>query len=432
MAVIDVIYLTTLVVDDESPKASNRRMSLAGNYLTSPSVWHTMTRASVVGTGMTDFGVYTKPIAELFADAAIPALEEAGVSNAEIDAFYFGNVLGGAILNETHLAPQVASHIGLPPGTSVQRYEDACATGSLALTHAVRAVESGDHDVVLVGGAERCTPAGTGIETSEMTRIFGSGAHRQYEQAPGMTTASVFALHTQRHMHEYGTTEEQLAEIAVKNHYHGSMNDRAQFGDEKTVEEVLNSPIIASPFRLLDCCPFSDGASAVVVVSEGAAESFDTDPVDIAGISHQANPAPVSDQPNPPSTDMVRRAADDVFEQAGFGPADVDVSEVHDCFTGAEILALEALGLVLDGEAGPVSSAGRTRIDGDIPVNPSGGLKAKGHPIGATGTAQIVELTEQLRGDSGQRQVEGASRALAHNVGGMTATAVVTALEARP
>jgi acetyl-CoA C-acetyltransferase/acetyl-CoA acyltransferase len=390
-----------------------------------------MARASVVGTGMTDFGVYTKPIAELFADAALPALDEAGVSNSEVDAFYFGNVLGGAILNETHLAPQVASHVGLPPGTSVQRYEDACATGSLALKHGVRAVETGEHDVVLVGGAERCTPAGTGIETSEMTRIFGSGAHRQYEQAPGMTTASVFALHTQRHMHEYGTTEEQLAEVAVKNHYHGSMNSRAQFGDEKTVEEVLESPVIASPFRLLDCCPFSDGASAVVVVSEEAAESYGVEPVDVAGISHQANASPVADQPNPPSTQMVRRAARDTYDQAGFGAEDVDVTEVHDCFTGAEILALEALGLVEDGQAGPATVQGRTRLSGDIPVNPSGGLKAKGHPIGATGTAQIVELTEQLRGESGERQVADATRALAHNVGGMTATAVVTALEAR-
>ena len=390
-----------------------------------------MARASIVGTGMTDFDIYEKPIAELFADAALPAIDEAGLPNSEIDAFYFGNVLGGAIINETQLAPQIASYIGLPPGTSIQRYEDACATGSLALKHAVRAVETGEHDVVLVGGAERCTPAGTGIETSEMTRIFGSGAHKQYEQAPGMTTASVFALHTQRHMHDYGTTEEQLAQVAVKNHYHGSMNARAQFAEEKTVEEVLDSPIIASPFHLLDCCPFSDGASAVVIVSEDTAESYDAEPVDITGISHQANPVPVADQPNPPSTEMVRRAARETYNQAGITPGDIDVTEVHDCFTGAEILALEALGLVEDGQGGPATAEGRTRLSGDIPVNPSGGLKAKGHPIGATGTAQIVELTEQLRDDSGKRQVEGAERALAHNVGGMTATAVVTALEAQ-
>ncbi|WP_233710718.1 thiolase family protein [Natronococcus pandeyae] len=390
-----------------------------------------MARASVVGTGMTDFGVYTKPIAELFADAALPAIDDAGIANDEIDAFYFGNVLGGATTNETHLAPQVASYIGLTPETSVQRYEDACATGSLALKHGVRAVETGDHDVVLVGGAEQCTPKGTGIETSEMTRIFGSGAHKQYEQAPGMTTASVFALHTQRHMHEYGTTEKHLAEVAVKNHYHGSMNSRAQFSEEKTVEEVLDSPIIASPFRLLDCCPFSDGASAVVIVSEDAAESYGVDPIDITGISHQANPVPVADQPNPPSTDMVRRAAQNVYEQADIGPNDVDVAEIHDCFTGAEILALEALGLFEDGQAGPATTEGRTRLDGEMPINPSGGLKAKGHPIGATGTAQIVELTEQLKGESGDRQVEDAKQAIAHNVGGMTATAVVTAMEAR-
>lgn len=390
-----------------------------------------MSNTSVVGAGMTDFGVYTKPLPELFADAALPALDDAGVESDEVDALFFGNVLGGAVENETHLAPKVAGYLGLPPEAKVQRYEDACATASLALERAVSAVESGEHEVALVGGVERCTPQATGIETSEMTRIFGSGAHKQYEQAPGMTTASVFALHTQRHMHEYGTTERQLAEVAVKNHAHGSMNDRAQFDEPKTVEEVLESPLIASPFRLLDCCPFSDGASAVVVVSDEAAESYGAEPVDIAGISHATNPMPVADQPDPPSTEMVRRATRETYDRAGFGAEEVDFAEVHDCFTGAEILALEATGLFDDGEAGPATEAGRTRLGGEIPVNPSGGLKSKGHPIGATGTAQVVELTEQLRGESGDRQVAGAERALAHNVGGMTATAVITAMEAR-
>jgi len=390
-----------------------------------------MSHTSVVGTGMTKFGVHTKPLAELFADAAIPALDEAGIESDEVDALFFGNVLGGAIENATHLAPKVAGHLGLPSGAKVQRYEDACATASLALERAVTAVEAGEHDVALAGGVERCTPQATGTETSEITRIFGSGAHKQYEQAPGMTTASVFALHTQRHMHEYGTTERQLAEVAVKNHAHGSMNNRAQFDETKTVEEVLESPVIASPFRLLDCCPFSDGASAVVVVSQDAADSYSAQPVDIAGISHASNPMPIADQPDPPSTEMVRRATRETYDQAGFGADEVDVAEVHDCFTGAEILALEATGLFEDGEAGPATEAGRTRLGGEVPVNPSGGLKSKGHPIGATGTAQVVELTEQLRGASGDRQVAGAEKALAHNVGGMTATAVITAMEAR-
>lgn len=390
-----------------------------------------MARASVIGAGMTNFGVYTKPLSELFADAALPALDDAGIANSEVDALFFGNVLGGATENETHLAPKVAGHLGLPAEAKIQRFEDACATASLALKHAVGAVESGRHDIALVGGVERCTPQSTGIKTSKMTHIFGSGAHKQYEQAPGMTTASVFALHTQRHMHEYGTTEEQLAEVAVKNHYHGSMNERAQFDETKTVDEVLESPIIASPFRLLDCCPFSDGASAIVIVSEDAAESYDVEPVDIAGIAHASNPMPVADQPNPPSTDMVRRAARDTYDQAGFSAEEIDFAEVHDCFTGAEILALEATGLFDDGEAGRATEEGRTYLGGDIPINPSGGLKSKGHPIGATGTAQIVELTEQIRGKSGDRQVEDAERGLAHNVGGMTATAVITAMEAR-
>lgn len=387
-----------------------------------------VTKAAVVGAGMTRFGPHDKTLAELFADAALPALTDAGVSQDEIDALYFGNTLGGMTENETHLAPKVASHIGLR-GVPCQRFEDACATSSNAFKHAVQAVENGVHDVVLVGGVERCTPT-TGIPTAEMTEIFASAAHREYEQPTGVTFPGIFGLLTQRHMHEHGTTREQLAEIAVKNHYHGSLNPRAHFGKDTSVEEVLDSPVIAEPFHLLDCCPFSDGASAVVVANPELADSFDGGRVDVTGIGHGTDIIPLADKADLTNTQAAREAATEAYTQASIKPDAVDFAEVHDCFTGAEVMAIEALGLVETGDGGAAAANGLTRLGGQVPVNPSGGLKAKGHPIGATGTAQIVELTEQLRGDADQRQVEDATTGVAHNLGGDTGTTIVTVMEA--
>jgi acetyl-CoA C-acetyltransferase/acetyl-CoA acyltransferase len=378
---------------------------------------------------MTTFGVHDRTLAELFAEAVFPAVDDAGVETTEIDALYLGNAMGGQTENETHLAPKLATHAGMA-GIPAQRFEDACATSSNALKNAVQAVEAGVHDVVLVGGVERCTPE-TGLDTPAMTEVFASAAHRQVEQPTGLTFPGAFALLTKRHMHEHGTTEEQLAEIAVKNHYHGSLNPRAHFGRDISVEEVLDSPIVADPFHLMDCCPFSDGGSAVVVVGEDAADSFDGEAVDITGVGHATDVVPMADKAHPSTTQSARDAAAQAYEQANTTADAMDFAEVHDCFTGAEVMATEAIGLFEDGGAGPAAAEGRTRLDGDVPVNPSGGLKAKGHPIGATGTAQIVELTEQLRGEAGDRQVDGAQEAVAHNLGGGAATTVVTVMEGR-
>lgn len=387
-----------------------------------------MARASIVGAGMTKFAIHDTTLQELFAEAAFAAIDDAGVSTDEIDGLYLGNTMGGMTEHSIHLAPAIASHIGLS-GIPCQRFEDACATSSNAFKHAVQAVESGRHDVVIAGGVERCSRS-TGIDTPGMTRIFDSVVHKQTEQPAGMTAPGFFALLTKRHMHEHGTTREQLAEIAVKNHYHGSLNPRAQFGDEITIDDVLESPMVADPFRLYDCCPFSDGASAVIVASEDAVGSFDGEAVDVAGIGHSTDTVPIADNSAPHRTEAARRAARAAYEQAGIGPAEVDFAEVHDCFTGEEVMAVEALGLYEDGDGGPAAAAGDFYIDGAMPINPSGGLKAKGHPLGATGTAQLVELTDHLRGDAGDRQVEGASTGVAHNLGGDASTTMVTVLEA--
>lgn len=388
-----------------------------------------MPQASIVGTGMTRFGVHETPLAELFGDAALSAFDDASIGTDEIDALYLGNAMGGMTENDTHLAPKLASHVGCA-GVPAQRFEDACASSANAFKHAVETIEEGRHEVVLVGGVERCSPE-TGIGTDAMTRVFASAAHRQYEQPAGLTFPGVFALLTKRHMHEYGTTEEHLAEVAVKNHYHGTLNPRAHFGRETTVEDVLDSPIVADPFHLMDCCPFSDGASAVIVANEALATSFDGESVDVAGIGHATDIAPLADMSHPPSTQAARDAAAQAYEIAEISAENLDIAEVHDCFTGAEVMATEALGLFEDGEGGPAAAEGRTALDGEIPVNPSGGLKAKGHPIGATGTGQLVELTEQLRGEAGDRQIEDVERAVAHNLGGDAATTVVTVMEER-
>jgi acetyl-CoA acetyltransferase len=387
-----------------------------------------MARVSVVGANMTAFGVHETTLSELFAEAALGAYDDADIGPNDIDALYLGNAMGGQTENDTHLAPEVASQIGLA-GIPCQRYEDACATSSNAFKNAVQTVEAGVHDTVLVGGVERCTPE-TGLGTGEMTRIFASASDQYYEQPTGLTFPGVFALLTKRHMHDHGTTEEQLAHIAVKNHENGTRNPNAQFGKETTVEEVLSSPVVADPFHLMDCCPFSDGASAVVVTSDDRADSFDV-PVDVSGVGHATDIVPLSAKPVPHATQAARDAASQAYGQAGTSAGEMDFAEVHDCFTGAEVMASEAIDFFEDGEGGPAAEEGRTAIDGDRPINPSGGLKAKGHPIGATGTAQIVELTEQLRSDADKRQIDGAERAVAHNLGGDAATTVVTVMEVR-
>lgn len=377
---------------------------------------------------MTTFGVHESPLPDLFAHAALDAYDDAGVGPADIDAFYVGNAMSGQAENDTHLAPTLATEVGLA-GIPAQRFEDACATSANAFKNAVEAVDAGIHDTILVGGVERCTPE-TGKGTGEMTRIFASASHRQYEQPSGLTFPGVFALLTNRHMHDYGTTEEQLAHVAVKNHENGARNPRAHFDTETTVEEVLDSPMVAEPFHLMDCCPFTDGAAAVVVTSDDRAASFEQ-PVDVTGVGHATDLVPLGLKPTLHATQAARDAAAQAYEQAEIAATDIDFAEVHDCFTGAEVMASEAIGFFEDGEGGPAAKAGRTALSGDRPINPSGGLKAKGHPIGATGAAQIVELTEQLRGEADERQLNDPTHGLAHNLGGDAGTTVISVMEAR-
>lgn len=377
---------------------------------------------------MTAFGEHDASLPELFTDAAKTALADAGVGPGEVEALFLGNSFGGEMEGQSHLGPLVASYLGVP-GIPVSRIEDACASSSNAFRQAVRAVETGRHEVVLVGGVER-TSAATGRDTAERTRTFGAAADGRYEQPVGVTFPGVFALVSRRSVHDGLYDEREMASVAVKNHANGSMNPRAHLRNEIAVDDVLDSPVVASPLKLYDCCPFTDGASAAVVTTPEYAASLRDDPVTVRAVEQATGRTPLHDKPDLTELDTVERAGQRAYEAAGLTPADVDVLEAHDCFTSAEIMATEALGFFEKGSGGRAAAEGLTALDGVLPVNPSGGLKSKGHPVGATGVAQIVEITEQLRGESGERRVADARIGMTQNLGGDFGTCVVSLLEA--
>jgi len=381
-----------------------------------------MRRVAVVGVGVTKFGKHERTCAELFAEAAADAIQDAGVSPRAIQAIYFGNVVGGEAERQLHMGPQVASTLGIP-AVPTTRFETACATSHAAFRHAVMEIAGGASDVLLVGGAERIL----NLPTDAATEYFAFASDATFEQPTGITFAGVFALMARAHMAKYGTTEEQMAHVAVKNHRHGVLNPKAQFQKEITVEQVLASPKIADPLKLYDCCPFTDGAAAVVVVSEEVARKS-RKPVWVLASAAASDSMCLHDKKDLSRALATERAAQAAYRQAGRGPADVDVVELHDCFTIAEIIATEGLGFFEPGTGGIAAEKGWTSLGGKIPVNPSGGLKAKGHPIGATGAAQIAEIVNQLREEAGPRQVDGARVGLVHTLGGNAATVLVSLL----
>jgi acetyl-CoA C-acetyltransferase/acetyl-CoA acyltransferase len=379
-----------------------------------------MRRVAVIGVGVTKFGTHERTSAELFAEAAADAIQDAGVSPRAIQAIYFGNVVGGEAEQQLHMGPQVASVLGIP-AVPTTRFETACATSHAAFRHAVMEVTAGVSDVLLVGGAERVL----NVPTDAATEYFAYASDATFEQSAGLTFPGVFALIARAHMAKHGTTEEQMAHVAVKNHRHGALNPKAQFQKEITLEQVLASPKIADPLKLYDCCPFTDGAAAVIVVSEEAARKS-RKPIWVLGSAAASDSMCLHDKPDLSRALATERAAQAAYRQAGRGPEDVDVVELHDCFTIAEIVATEGLGFFEPGTGGVAAEKGWTGLGGKLPVNPSGGLKAKGHPIGATGAAQIAEIVTQLRGEAGPRQVDGARVGLVHTLGGNTATVLVS------
>ena len=379
-----------------------------------------MRRVAVIGVGVTKFGKHERTSGELFAEAAVDALADAELRPGAIQALYYGNVVGGETEHQLHTGPQAASILGIPT-VPTTRFEAACASSHAAFRHAVMEIAAGISDVVLVGGGERVL----NVPTADSTEYFAYASDASWEQPLGLTFPGVFALVARAHMTKYGTTEAQMAAVAVKNHKHGALNPKAQFQKEITLDTVLKSPYIADPLKLYDCCPFTDGGAAVVLASEEFARGRRR-AVWVLGSAAASDSMLLGDKRDLSRVMATERAAKAAYQQAGKNPSDVDVAELHDCFTIAEIVATEGLGFFEPGTGGLAAEKGLTSLGGKIPVNTSGGLKAKGHPIGATGAAQIAEVVTQLRGEAGPRQVDGASTGLTHTLGGNTATVLVS------
>jgi len=382
-----------------------------------------MREVAVIGVGMTKFGEHwEKGYRDLVLEAGLKAIQDANITGNEISAGYVGTMASGSLIGQEHVGSLLADQMGLTP-IPITRVEGACASGGLALRQGVLAVASGVHDFVVVGGVEKMND----LSVEQVTEILGGAGDQEWELFFGATFPALYALMARRHMHEYGTTEEMLASVAVKNHAHGSKNPYAQFQNEITIETVLNSKVVASPLKVFDCSPITDGAAAVVLADlEKAKEIMPKDRIVKIVASEQATDTlALHDRKTITSLRATKVAAQKAYAKAGIKPNDVDVAEVHDCFTIAEIIATEDLGFFKPGEGGKAALEGETTFGGKVVINTSGGLKACGHPVGATGIKQAVEIVWQLRGEAEKRQVEDAEIGLTHNVGGSGGTAVV-------
>ena len=385
-----------------------------------------MTDVRVAGVGLTHFGGHPgRTGRDLFAEAALRAFEDADVDRTDVEGLNYGNFMGALAEHQGHQAPLMAEAAGVRcPAT---RYESACASAGVAVREAVRTIAAGDADVVLAGGMERMT----NLQTAEVTEGLAIAADDLFEVRAGVTFPGTYALMANAYFEAYGGGREDLAHIASKNHANAVPNEYAQYRREVSVGEAMDAPPVAEPLHLYDACPITDGASALVLVSEGYAAEHGLDAtVAVTGTGQGTDRMALGDREHLARTPAADDAADAAYADAGVEAVDVDLAEVHDCFTVAEVLALESLGLFEPGEGISAAREGVTTADGDLPVNLSGGLKAKGHPVGATGGSQIAELTRLLRGDHpNSEHVPDAEVGAAHNAGGTVASAVVHVLE---
>jgi len=372
-----------------------------------------MTRVGVIGIGHGRFGRRSDAtVQELAFEAFRLALEDAGIERGDIDASVVGAV--PEYHKQRSVAGVVQEYLGLVPKPTWLT-EVACASGSAAIRTAWMAIRSGLHRVVAVIGCQKMTE----LSTAEILALMGRVGEVQWESVFGTTFPSYYAMFANRHMHEFGTTREQLLEVAIKNHHYGAMNPNALFRKEITMEKALASDPVASPLCVYDCCANADGAACLILADEERAAENDGRTIWLDGVGCATSSMSVLRRPNLVGLPSAQEAARQVYEMAGVVAADVDVAEVHDCFTIAEIMAYEDLGFCAKGEGGAFIGEKRSYIGGDVAVNVDGGLKAKGHPIGATGVSMAYEIVTQLRGDAGDRQVPDAAVGLTHNVGGI-------------
>ncbi len=362
-----------------------------------------MNGVSVIGVGMIPFGKYPdKNVVDLGWPAVKAAIKDAGIEGKRIEAVYSGTSRGGAMMGQ-----RIMGRIGLA-GLPIVNVENACSSSSSAMAQAVIAVGSGAYDVALVIGVEKLSKYGGGTLPLD---------EDDWEVKLGLNMPALYAMRAQRYMHDYGVSPAQLAGVSVKNRKHGALNPDAQMRKPVSLDEVLASRMVADPFTLLQCCPTGDGAAAIVLASDRIAKQFRNDPIKVRA-SHLTSGRFMTGFRDMTSPEITVRGASETFEEAGLGPEDIDVAEVHDAFSIAELLYYEAFGFCARGQGARMLDSGATSLGGRIPVNPSGGLLAKGHPVGATGAAQIVEIVRQLRGEAGPRQVEGAKVGLTHATGG--------------
>lgn len=385
-----------------------------------------MRPVAVIGIGKTAFGAFPdRNLRSLAVEAIANALADGNVAKNEVEAFYLGNFAGPSFVGQNHLAPYVAGAAGLA-GITCTRFENACASSGSAFFHGWQAVAAGLYDAVVVAGVEKMTTQ----PTSVVSEILAGAGDMSGEGMAGATFPALFAMIARRHMHQYGTTRAQMAAVAVKNHANGALNPLAHMRKPITLEQALAGKPIAEPLTVYDCSLISDGAAAVVLVPSYRAHRHTTRCAKVLAVAQTSDFVPLADKKDITEFPAVRTAGLQAYEAAGCGPEEIDFAELHDCFTIAEIIASEDLGFVEKGQGGSFAEARCSALTGTLPINTSGGLKAKGHPVGATGVGQICDVVMQLRGDAGDRQVKKHKIGLAQNLGGSGGTCVVSILGA--
>ncbi len=401
-----------------------RKRAKPGEHRSTLKVY--MRSVAAVGIGKTAFGAFpTQTLRSLALEAIANALSDGNIAPHAVEAFYLGNFAGPSFTGQNHLAPYIGQAAGFGP-IPCTRFEDACASSGSAFYHGCQAVAAGLHDIVVVAGVEKMTSQNTG----RVTEILAGAGDMDGEGLAGATFPALFGMIAQRHMHQFGTTREQLAAVSVKNHANGARNPLAHMRKNITIEQALAGKMIADPLTVYDCSLISDGAGAVVLVPADQAHRFNPRFARVLSVVQTSDQVALDRKADITAFPSVRRAGLQAYELAGIGPKDIDFAELHDCFTIAEIIASEDLGFVAKGEGGPFAGSGATAITGTLPINASGGLKSKGHPVGATGVAQICDLIQQLRGDAGERQIQRHRIGLAQNLGGSGGTCVVSILGA--
>jgi acetyl-CoA C-acetyltransferase len=379
-----------------------------------------MREVAIVGCGMTKFGRREEDLLDLLTEASLAALDDCGLARGPVDSVYVANMGAGILNHQTGVASALTDRLNLLPAPA-ESIENGPASGASAIKNAFLAIASGWYDLILVAGGEKMR-AVTGWESTD---FVASMTHPQGEYIYGVTLPALAGMFARLHMAKYGVTPEHLAMVALKNHENGARNPYAHIQQVVSMEGILhrpeavvNNPPIAEPLRMYDCCPVSDGAAAVVLCAAQRAKDFPHRPVRIAGFGQATDTHAVHQRPDPLDLKAVRLAAQAAFKMANLKPQDIQVAELHDAFTILEIVESEQAGFFPVGQGHLALERGETHLDGKLPINPSGGLKARGHPVGATGVAQVVELVWQLRGQAGRRQVPKAAHGFCCNFGG--------------